>query len=58
MNSIEIDTFIELMEEVNDIWTPEEVRRCYGNGTLEEAVLSRKQELKIMGNIYEKVVNA
>ena len=58
MTDAEIRTFIEDMEELNDIWEWDDVKRCYGNDTLEEALASRRAELNIMGGIYATLLNA
>ena len=41
MTNTEINEFIERMEEIGDIWEPEDVQRVYGDGTLEEALQDR-----------------
>jgi len=46
MNKAEIQTFIEEMEEIGDIWTEEEAERCYGNISLVDALKKRKSEVQ------------
>lgn len=50
MTKIEIQTFIETMEEIGDIWTEEEVERAYGEDTLEEALANRSAEVNLFLN--------
>ena len=58
MNKMEINEFIESMEEMGDIWSAEEVERVYGDSTLDEAIDDRMSCLDIMGNIISTVINA
>ena len=58
MTDAEIRTFIEDMEELNDIWEFDRVKEFYGDDTLEEALALRRSELNIMGNIYATLLNA
>lgn len=44
MTDIEIQTFIETMEELGDNWTPEQVKEVYGDYSYETAVSERKRE--------------
>lgn len=57
MNEQDIKTFIECMEESGDIWDESDVRRVYGNNTLEEALQNRKNELLWFANNIDKVIN-
>lgn len=41
MTKQEIEQFIEIMKEVCEDWTPEEVQEKYGDLTLKEAVYQR-----------------
>ncbi len=45
MKKKDIDTFIEEMEPIGDVWEPEDVERVYGDYSLEDALASRKQDL-------------
>lgn len=57
MNTIEINTFIEDMENYGDYWTEEQVKEVYGDKTLKEALNDRYACLSIMGNIVGTVLN-
>lgn len=57
MNKTEIQTFIEEMKSIGDIWTPEEVEKEYGDYSLEEALKHRKPLVaQFLGNIA-KIIN-
>ena len=57
MNQIEINTFIEKMEEFGDIWTEDQVRDVYGDKTLEEAITDRQSAHSKMAKILGNVLN-
>ena len=57
MTKVEIDTFIETMGELNDVWTPEQVREVYGDKTLEEALADRKSSVSKLADIIGKALN-
>jgi len=57
MTKSEIDAFIEAMEEIGDVWKPEDVKRVYGQSTLEEALTDRKSSVDMFFNIIGKVIN-
>lgn len=57
MTKVEIDTFIETMEEFNDVWTPEQVLEVYGDKTLEEALTDRKSAIFSLADIIGNVLN-
>lgn len=57
MTKVEIDTFIETMEEFNDVWTPEQVLEVYGDKTLEEALTDRKSAISSLADIIGNVLN-
>ena len=57
MTKVEIDTFIETMGELNDVWTPEQVREVYGDKTLEEALADRKSSVSKLTDIIGKALN-
>ena len=57
MNDIEINTFIERMDEEGDIWEHEDVERVYGDISLEEALQDRMNELHWFADILDKVIN-
>lgn len=45
MTKAEIDTFIEHMEEIGDVWDTADVERVYGNRTLEDALDDRMNDM-------------
>ena len=57
MTDIEIQTFIEIMEEHGDIWTEEQVRGNYEDCSFEEAINDRMASITIMNNIIATVLN-
>ena len=57
MNKTEIQTFLEEMKSIGDIWTPEQVEKEYGDYSLEEALKDRKPLVaQFLGNIA-KIIN-
>lgn len=46
MNKQEINTFIETMEKIGDIWTPELVNDLFGSMSLEDALKERQSHLE------------
>lgn len=58
MNKQDVAEFIEEMEAIGDIWTPEQVEDVYGDTTLDEALTDRKSSLGIFFDIIEKVINS
>ena len=57
MTKIDIDTFIERMEEIGDVWEPEDVERVYGAQTLEDALEDRMGDMMAFGNIISTIIN-
>lgn len=57
MKKRDVDAFIEEMESIDDVWTPEQVEAVYGNSTLTEALADRKASLGMYFDIWEKVLN-
>ena len=57
MTKQEIREFIEIMEEIGDVWTEDQVEDVYGNMSLEEAVRDRKASLGTFFDIIDKVIN-
>ena len=57
MTKIDIDTFIERMGEIGDVWEPEDVERVYGDRTLEDALEDRMGDMMAFGNIISTVIN-
>lgn len=50
MNANEMKEFIEEMENIDDIWTLKQVKEVYGDYSLEDALLDRKNSV----NMYLK----
>lgn len=42
MTETEINEFIKHMNQIGDVWTPEQVRDVYNNHTLEDAIKERE----------------
>ena len=57
MTKAEIETFIERMEEIGDVWEMEDVERVYGDRTLEDALEDRMGDMMAFGNIMAAVIN-
>ena len=57
MKKSDIETFIEEMEAIGDVWTPEQVEDVYGDSSLEEALADRKSALGSFFDIMGKVIN-
>lgn len=58
MRKKDIATFIEELESIGDIWTPEEVEDVYGDSTLEEALVDRKTSIGMFFDIIGKIINS
>ena len=57
MTKTEIETFIERMEEIGDVWEEADVERVYGDRSLEEALEDRMGDMMAFGNIISTVIN-
>lgn len=57
MNNPEIEEFIECMEEQGDEWDEEQVKRVYGDMSLEDAITKRRSELGSFFDILGTVIN-
>ena len=57
MTKAEIETFIERMEEIGDVWEMEDVERVYGDRTLEDALEDRMGDMMAFGNIIGTILN-
>lgn len=57
MTTLEINEFIEKMEEIGDKWTAEDAERVYGSSTLEEALTDRMESINIYGSIWNTILN-
>ena len=58
MTKAEIETFIERMEEIGDVWEEVDVERVYGDRSLEDALNDRMGDMMAFGNIISTVINA
>ena len=58
MNKHDVAEFIEEMEAIGDVWTPEQVEDVYGDSTLDEALADRKSSLGSFFDIIGKVINS
>ena len=57
MTKAEIETFIERMEEIGDVWEEADVECVYGNQSLEDALNDRMGDMMAFGNIISAVIN-
>lgn len=57
MTDIEINTFIESMEEIGDLWEPEDVERVYGDQSLEDALADRMADMSAFASIIGTILN-
>ena len=57
MTKTEIDAYIERMEEIGDVWEPEDVERVYGDRTLKDALEDRMGDMMAFGNIISTIIN-
>lgn len=56
MTNNETKVFINEMERLKDIWTEKQVMDVYGSFSLQEALLERKKELRVMNTILNKAM--
>ena len=56
MTKEEVQHFIEIMKEIREDWTPEEVEEEYGGLTLREALDKRMSKMQTFWNFVEEVV--
>lgn len=57
MNKREIAEFIEEMETIGDVWTPEQAKDVYGDVSLDEALADRKASVGTFFDILGKAMN-
>lgn len=57
MNKQEMEEFIEKMEEAGDVWELDDVKRVYGDKTLEYALKDRMNDMQTFGGIISTVLN-
>ena len=58
MTKVEIETFIERMEEIGDVWDEADVERVYGDRSLEDTLNDRMGDMMAFGHIISTVINA
>ena len=57
MTKSEALIFIEMFEDIGDIWTTEQVLDVYGDSSLDDAIVDRKVSLSHLVDIAETVLN-
>ena len=57
MTKAEIGIFIERMEEIGDIWEEKDVKRVYGDWSLEDALKDRMGDMFTFGSIIDTILN-
>ena len=57
MTKAEISEFIERMEEIGDLWEPEDVERVYGDRSLEDALDDRMADMSAFASIIGTILN-
>ncbi len=58
MNKLEIDEFIEQMEEIGDVWTREQVKDVYTDYSLEDALAERRSQVGMLLENIGRFINA
>lgn len=58
MTDSEMDIFIEEMDHRGDHWEKEDVKRVYGDSTLEEALEDRKTSLDMFFDGFAKYLQS
>ncbi len=58
MNKLEINEFIEEMEDIGDVWTKEQVKDVYGDCSLEDALAERKSQVGMLFENIGRFINA
>ena len=56
MQDSELSMFIEEMEEIGDVWELEDVKRVYGDVSLEEAIADRKKSVGMFLDIIANTI--
>lgn len=57
MATEEINTFIETMKELGDIWTVNQVKDVFGDNSLEDAINDRKVSHAQLGSLIGIILN-
>lgn len=58
MDNSEIKTFINTLKEAGDIWEPSDVKRVYGEVSLDDALQDRINDLHWFADIVHKANEA
>ena len=56
MTEAEVNTFMERMEEMGDVWEESDVLRVYGNKSLEEALQDRRADICWFAEIIAEAI--
>ena len=56
MKKEDIDAFINIMKEIHEDWTPEQVEETYGDLSLREALDKRLSKMQTFRDFVEEVV--
>ena len=56
MKKEDIEAFIQIMKEIHEDWTPDQVEEAYGDLTLREALDKRMSKMQTFWNFVEEVV--
>lgn len=57
MNQKDAHLFIDEMKSIGDDWTIDQVMDIYGHTSLAVALSDRKNSIKMLSNILDKVIN-
>ncbi len=57
MTKEEIAAFIEIREEIGDIWTEDQVKASYGDSSLSEALAERRACDSYVADIFQSILN-
>lgn len=56
MTPKDINTFVETMTQLGDVWEPHVAEGIYGDCTLQEALEDRKMQLEAFDNALKNVI--
>ncbi len=57
MNKLEINEFMEQMEEIGDVWTVDQVKDVYGDYSLEDALSERRIQVGMLFENIGRLIN-
>lgn len=57
MTKEERQYFIDRMEEIGDEWEDDDVKRVYGEMSLQDALDDRMKDMQFFGNIVDAIIN-